>query len=431
MASYLGMDEGGLALRLQLTRISGETPNVVATTPAADSAGSKAPSTTITPTEMKSAGSGAEPALVDLSTGKPMSKNAIKKLAKDLHITVAELEAKGSAEVTELLKQKSQKGKVKPNWEGNKDSKLKKEKAKAAKLQEQMAINNKEAAEQPMTPKGEKKRMAPSMTSKYQPKLVEAAWQDWWEASKFNTADAAAAEEAGPEGRFVIVIPPPNVTGRLHLGHALTAAIEDTLTRWHRMKGDHTLYVPGTDHAGIATQTIVEKQLRKMENKTRFDLGREKFLERVWEWKNEYGGSICNQIRQLGSSVDWSREAFTMDAKCSRAVTEAFVRFHKAGIIKRDKRLVNWSCALKSAISNIEVEKIDIEGGAMFAVPGHTKREKYQFGMFTEFAYKLKPGQAGVKDGEEIVVATTRLETMLGDTAVAVKFHFSLFPTHL
>jgi valyl-tRNA synthetase len=186
------------------------------------------------------------------------------------------------------------------------------------------------------------------------------------------------------------------------------------------MKGNVTLYVPGTDHAGIATQSIVEKQLKKKEGLSRFDLGREDFLKRVWEWKHEYGGSICNQIRQLGSSVDWSREAFTMDEKCSKAVTEAFVRFHEAGIITRDKRLVNWSCALKSAISNIEVDKIDIEGGAMFAVPGHTKREKYQFGMFTEFAYKLKPGQEGVKEGEEIVVATTRLETMLGDTAVAV-----------
>jgi valyl-tRNA synthetase len=406
MADFLTADEGGLALQLAVTRISGSG----AAAPAAEESASGGPPSS----------TGAE------GGAKAPSKSALKKLAKSLGLQLAEVEAMDPAEVNRLLAAKTggdggkKKGAAKKDWSGNSEKQAQKEAEKKRKALEAEERNRMEAAKQPKTPKGEKKLMTPEMSSVYQPKLVEAAWQDWWEASQFYTADAAAAEAAGPAGRFVIVIPPPNVTGRLHLGHALTAAIEDTLTRWHRMKGNVTLYVPGTDHAGIATQSIVEKQLKKKEGLSRFDLGREDFLKRVWEWKHEYGGSICNQIRQLGSSVDWSREAFTMDEKCSKAVTEAFVRFHEAGIITRDKRLVNWSCALKSAISNIEVDKIDIEGGAMFAVPGHTKREKYQFGMFTEFAYKLKAGQEGVKEGEEIVVATTRLETMLGDTAVAV-----------
>jgi valyl-tRNA synthetase len=212
-----------------------------------------------------------------------------------------------------------------------------------------------EAAAQVVTPKGDKKILTPEMASVYHPALVEASWQEWWEDSGYYSADAAKAAEAGPDGRFVICIPPPNVTGSLHLGHALTAAIEDTLTRWHRMNGKVALYLPGTDHAGIATQSVVEKKLMKDEGKTRHDLGRPEFLKKVWEWKEQYGSHICTQIRELGSSVDWSREAFTMDDKCSKAVVEAFCRFHEKGILFRDKRLINWSCRLKSAISDIEV----------------------------------------------------------------------------
>ena len=296
----------------------------------------------------------------------------------------------------------------------NEDKKKAKAEEKAAKAAAAKARNDAEAAAQVVTPAGEKKILTDEMASVYQPAMVEKSWQDWWEKSGFYSADAAAGAAAGTEGRFVMVIPPPNVTGSLHLGHALTAAIEDTLTRWHRMKGDVTLYVPGTDHAGIATQSVVEKMLLKEQGKTRHDLGREAFLGKVWEWKEAYGSRICTQIRELGSSVDWSREAFTMDDRCSKAVVEAFCRFHEKGILFRDKRLINWSCKLKSAISDIEVETKEIEGGCMMAVPNHTKRATYQFGMMTEFAYKVKGSD------ERIVVATTRLETMLGDTAVAV-----------
>ncbi|CAM9440853.1 unnamed protein product, partial [Laminaria digitata] len=190
----------------------------------------------------------------------------------------------------------------------------------------------------------------------------------------------------------------------------------ETETRWHRMLGHATLYVPGTDHAGIATQSVVEKKLKKDQNVTRHDLGREEFVKRVWQWKDEYGGKITNQIRKLGSSVDWSREAFTMDANLSRAVTEAFCRFHESGLIYRDTRMGNWSCALKSAISDIEVDHIDLEGKTYLAVPGHTAKPKYEFGTMTHFAYRVSGG----KEGEELVVATTRLETMLGDSGVAV-----------
>lgn len=211
-----------------------------------------------------------------------------------------------------------------------------------------------------------------------------------------------------------MVIPPPNVTGSLHLGHALTTAIEDTITRWNRMKGKVSLWVPGTDHAGIATQSVVEKKLKKEQGISRHDLGREEFVRRVWEWKETYGNKITNQIRCLGASVDWSREAFTMDKNLSKAVVEAFVKFHEDGLIYRDTRLINWSCALQSAISEIEVDYIDLEGKTFLAVPNHKQKDKYEFGMITSFAYIVDG------TGEEIVVATTRLETMLGDTAVAV-----------
>eukprot|EP00607_Mallomonas_marina_P004904 CAMPEP_0182437452 /NCGR_PEP_ID=MMETSP1167-20130531/85058_1 /TAXON_ID=2988 /ORGANISM="Mallomonas Sp, Strain CCMP3275" /LENGTH=632 /DNA_ID=CAMNT_0024630381 /DNA_START=416 /DNA_END=2311 /DNA_ORIENTATION=- len=218
------------------------------------------------------------------------------------------------------------------------------------------------------------------------------------------------------EEKFVMVIPPPNVTGNLHLGHALTDSIEDTLARWHRMNGKVTLWVPGTDHAGIATQTVVEKRLKKEEGLLRHDLGREKFIQRVWDWKETYATNIRGQIERLGASVDWTREAFTMDSNLSRAVTEAFVRFYDDGLLYRDTRLINWSCALQSAISEIEVDYIDLEGRTMLSVPNHKEREKYEFGTITSFAYKVIGGE----EGEEIVVATTRLETMLGDVAVAV-----------
>ena len=232
-----------------------------------------------------------------------------------------------------------------------------------------------------------------------------------------------------------MVIPPPNVTGTLHLGHALMGTIEDCLSRWHRMCGKSVLYLPGTDHAGIATQVVVEKRLWKQSKQTRHDLGREKFLEEVWKWKEEHGSYICKQFRSMGISVDWSREVFTMDEKLSYAVQTAFIRMFKKGSIYRANRLVNWSSHLLTAISDIEVDYITLEKPQHLKVPGHEKA--IEFGVFHSFAYRLE----GSDDpADEIVVATTRIETMLGDVAVAVhpederykRFHgkFLVHPFH-
>ncbi|XP_020300510.1 valine--tRNA ligase isoform X2 [Pseudomyrmex gracilis] len=218
--------------------------------------------------------------------------------------------------------------------------------------------------------------------------------------------------EENPKGKFVMVIPPPNVTGFLHLGHALTNAVEDAITRWNRMKGRTTLWNPGCDHAGIATQVVVEKKLWKEEKKSRHDIGREEFIKKIWQWKHEKGDRIYLQLRKLGGSFDWSRACFTMDPKLCKAVTEAFVRLHDEGIIYRSSRLVNWSCALKSAISDIEVDKRELTGRTLLSIPGYEK--KVEFGVLISFAYQLFDVQ------DKIIVATTRVETMLGDTAVAV-----------
>lgn len=219
-------------------------------------------------------------------------------------------------------------------------------------------------------------------------------------------------EQPNPNGTFTIIIPPPNVTGLLHLGHALTNSIQDAIVRWNRMNGKTTLWVPGCDHAGIATQVVVEKKLWREENLTRHDLGREKFIEKIWKWRNEKGGRIYDQLKRIGSSYDWTRVRFTMDPMLCKAVTEAFVRLHEQGCIYRSSRLVNWSCTLRSAISDIEVDKVDIPGRSFFSIPGY--EEKIEFGVLITFAYKVDDSD------EEIVVATTRIETMLGDTAVAV-----------
>ena len=262
------------------------------------------------------------------------------------------------------------------------------------------------------TPEGAKKNLSGAMPKAYSPKFVEAAWYSWWEKSGFFKPDDIDADKEGGKPPFVIVIPPPNVTGSLHLGHALTNSVQDAIVRWRRMCGFNTLWLPGTDHAGIATQTVVERKLQRESGISRHDLGREKFLEKVFEWKEQYGGRINTQLRRLGSSLDWSREAFTMDANLSKAVTRAFLTMGQNGVIYRDNRLVNWCCRLKSAISDIEVDYIDIEGFTKLKVPGQTG--DVEFGVLTSFAYPLADGSG------EIVVATTRPETMLGDAAVAV-----------
>jgi len=226
------------------------------------------------------------------------------------------------------------------------------------------------------------------MDKTYQPHAIESHWYDTWEKNGYF-------KPSGNGNAYAIMIPPPNVTGSLHMGHGFNNAVMDTLTRYHRMMGYNTLWQPGTDHAGIATQMVVERQLGA-QGVTRHDLGREQFLDKVWEWKAESGGTITQQIRRLGSSVDWSRERFTMDAGLSEAVKEAFVRLHEEGLIYRGKRLVNWDPKLHTAISDLEVLSEEEKGSL----------------------WHLKYPVDG--SSEVLVVATTRPETMLGDSAVAV-----------
>ncbi|CAN6984997.1 unnamed protein product [Brassica oleracea var. botrytis] len=260
----------------------------------------------------------------------------------------------------------------------------------------------------PETPLGERKRLSSQMAKQYSPAAVEKSWYAWWEKSDLFKADAKSCKPP-----FAIVLPPPNVTGVLHIGHALTIAIEDTLIRWKRMSGYNALWVPGLDHAGIATQTMVEKKLALDKKLTRQDLTREEFLNEVWKWKDENACTILTQLRRLGASLDWSRECFTMDEQTSKAVTETFVRLFEEGLIYRDIRLVHWDCHLKTAVSDDEVEYMDIKEKTLLNVPGYEK--PVEFGLLTSFAYPLEGGL-----GEEVVVATTRVETMLGDTAIAI-----------
>ncbi|MEG4334329.1 valine--tRNA ligase [Microcoleus sp. AT9_A2] len=232
--------------------------------------------------------------------------------------------------------------------------------------------------------------MTANLPPQYDPQATEAKWQKYWEDNQTFKADP----EKGGEP-YCVVIPPPNVTGSLHMGHAFEETLIDVLVRYHRMTGRNTLWLPGTDHASIAVQTILEKQL-KAEGKTRHDLGREKFLERAWEWKAESGNTITNQLRSLGVSVDWSRERFTMDEGLSAAVLEAFVRLYDEGLIYRGNYLVNWCPASQSAVSDLEVDQQEVEG------------------HLWHFRYPLTDGSGYLE------VATTRPETMLGDTGVAV-----------
>jgi len=260
------------------------------------------------------------------------------------------------------------------------------------------------------TPKGELKAMMDPMEPAYRPHAVEASWNDWWEAAGYYTAESSPDDK---RPKFSICLPPPNVTGSLHLGHALTVAVQDLLCRWHRMRGYNVLWIPGTDHAGIATQVVVEKKLKKEGQPGRHELGRDAFVAKVHEWKEQYGDRICLQLRRLGCSLDWSRQVFTMDEARGRSVQAAFLQFHKDGIIYRDVRLTNWCCALQSVISNLEVDQEPITKRTKMKVPGH-QFDSYVFGVIWSFAYKVEGSD------EEVVVATTRPETMLGDTAVAV-----------
>jgi valyl-tRNA synthetase len=233
---------------------------------------------------------------------------------------------------------------------------------------------------------------SPTLDQPYDPALVEPRWYPFWEK---HGVFAATDSPADARPVYVVPMPPPNVTGSLHMGHAQRCTLEDALVRWHRMRGFNTLWQPGTDHAGIATQLVVERTLAR-EGKSRHDIGREAFVARVWQWRGETGDRILLQQRLLGASPDWSRSKFTMDPDLSRAVTEAFVRLHEQGLMYRATRLINWCPECMTSLSDLEVENEEGANGELF-----------------EFAY-------AVEGGGEVVVATTRPETMLGDTAVAV-----------
>jgi valyl-tRNA synthetase len=226
----------------------------------------------------------------------------------------------------------------------------------------------------------------------YDPSELERRWYQEWLNRRYFHADAAA-----PKAPFSAVIPPPNVTGSLHMGHALGRTIEDIFTRWKRMAAYNAMWLPGTDHAGIATQLVVERDLKATEGKSRHDLGREKFVERIWQWRQKSGDRILEQLKLMGCSVDWDRTKFTMDPAYSRAVIECFVRLYEEKLIYRDSRLINWCVSCRTALSDLEVEYDEGAQGELY-----------------EFAYPLADGSG------ELVVATTRPETMLGDTAVAV-----------
>lgn len=226
----------------------------------------------------------------------------------------------------------------------------------------------------------------------YDPASVEKKWYEFWEKNRYFHAEPEPGKKP-----FSIVIPPPNITGKLHMGHALDNTLQDILIRWHRMMGDNTLWMPGYDHAGLATQIKVEEVLKKEEGKTRFDLGREEFVKRVWAWKEEYGDRIINQLKCLGISCDWERKRFTMDEGCSRAVRETFVSLFEKGLIYKGTRITNWCVNCHTALSDIEVEHED--------TPGHLWYVRYPV--------------VGEED-TYLTIATTRPETIPGDTAVAV-----------
>jgi valyl-tRNA synthetase len=236
-----------------------------------------------------------------------------------------------------------------------------------------------------------------SLNKSFDPKTIENKWYEFWESKGYYAAGFNKPTESNPEVKdnFCILLPPPNVTGTLHMGHGFNQTLMDALTRYHRMKGDNTLWQPGTDHAGIATQIVVERQL-DAQGVSRHDLGREKFLEKVWEWKEYSGGTITKQMRRLGTSPDWSRERFTMDEGLNKTVTETFVRMYNEGLIYRGKRLVNWDVKLGTAVSDLEVVQEE-EDGFMWHIN-----------------YPLADGSGN------LTVATTRPETMLGDVAVMV-----------
>src|SRR6266568_3978944 len=256
--------------------------------------------------------------------------------------------------------------------------------------------------------------MTTDLPKTYDPAAVEAqTYQTWLDEKLFH------AEPADPGEGYCIVIPPPNVTGALHLGHAINNTLQDILTRMHRMRGLNTLWIPGIDHAGIATQAVVEKQLKEKENKTRHDLGREALVARIWQWKEQYGDRIIEQLKRLGSSADFSRTRFTLDEGLGRAVRQTFFKLFKEGLIFKGKRLVNWDLHLQTSISDDEIYHETVK----------TSLWHVKYPIVNDEPSSRGTGAPPVSHGRgahatdrptHMVVATTRPETMLGDTAVAV-----------
>ena len=228
------------------------------------------------------------------------------------------------------------------------------------------------------------------LSDRYSPEDVENRIYKWWEEKGYFEADDTSTKPP-----FSIILPPPNVTGQLHLGHALDHTIQDVLIRWKRMSGFNALWLPGSDHAGIATQSVVERELRK-EGVRRQDMGRDPFVDRVWQWKHQYGNRIVEQMKRLGDSCDWRRHTFTLDEGVSKSVRRVFVDLYKKKWIYKGTRLINWSPALESALSDLEVEYQDVKGSLW------------------HIRYPLEDGSG------DVTVATTRPETLLGDTAVCV-----------
>src|SRR4051794_23924697 len=237
--------------------------------------------------------------------------------------------------------------------------------------------------------------MATELPKAYDPKEAQQKWLTFWEQKGYFYSNPDPVKKP-----YTIVIPPPNVTGALHMGHALNNTLQDVLIRWRRMQGYNALWMPGTDHAGIATQAVVERRLREEEKKTRHDLGREELVRRIWQWKDQYEKRILGQLKELGCSCDWARTRFTLDPVCARAVRTTFFKMFRDGLIYRGKRLVNWDTHLQTAVADDEVENVA------------------QKGKFWYFRYPVLSGPAGALD--HVLIGTTRPETMLGDTAVAV-----------
>ena len=374
----------------------------------------------------------------------PVQLRTFSRVMKEVEEGVSELNLRNQDNTEELINAALAAGTLKPlNEDGTEKSrnqlknelkkaaKLEKFNAKQSKVKESDNKGSKEGASSKMktlakkSPEidevllkvapGDMKPMDGPMADSYSPKAVEACWYAWWEKEKFFNPDFNPNKKKEGAEKFVMVVPPPNVTGSLHLGHTLTAAVEDSLSRWHRMKGHDVLYIPGSDHAGIATQAVVEKRIKKERGLTKHDMGRDAFLAEVWKWRDTYGDRIYDQFRRMGNSVDWDRVCFTLDPKAVVAVNEAFCRLFDDGLIFRANRLVHWSGKLKTALSDLEVEMREIEPRSRFPAHGHDPKKTYEFGVMSSFAYRLEGS-----DDKEIVISTTRPETVFADVAIAV-----------